>query len=69
MMGRVVGSQITLTAIFMTDMNAGSRRGGNAAVKQTTCVCRLIKSRDCNTFGRNIFVDCNTERHSSIITR
>jgi hypothetical protein len=45
----------------MVDMNASSRRSGNVAVKHTTCVCRLINSRNCNTLERNFFVDCNTE--------
>jgi hypothetical protein len=64
MLGRTVDSPImrtSLGSISMIDMNAGSRRGGNVAVKHTTCVCRLINSRNCNTLGRNFFVDCNTE--------
>jgi hypothetical protein len=53
----------------MVAINAGSRCSGNVAVKQTTCVCRPINSRNCNTLGRNFLVDCNTEWHSSMMTR
>jgi hypothetical protein len=71
-LGRTVDSRIMRTSLgsmSMVAINAGSRRGGNVAVKHTTCVCRLINSRNCNTLGRNFLVDYNTEWHSSMITR
>jgi hypothetical protein len=72
MLGRTVDSRIMRTLLgcmSMVDMNASSRRGGNVAVKHTTCVCRLINSRNCNTLRRNFLVDCNTEWHSLMTTR
>jgi hypothetical protein len=64
MLGRTVDSRImrtSLGSISIVDMNTGSRRSGNVAIKHTTYVYRLINSRNCNTLGRNFFVDYNTE--------
>lgn len=68
MLGCIVDSYIMCTSLgsmSMINMNNGSCCSSNVAVKQITCVCWLIKSRNCNTLGRNFFVNCNTVQHLS----